>query len=96
MWTVGHSRGVARLAEQAAVVAGLDPSDVVLVRRAALVHDIGRVAVPVSVWTKPGRAHLPPAAFTGPRDRRARTSGRPCGERGERSAAKCARLTDPD
>jgi DNA-binding CsgD family transcriptional regulator len=36
------------------VVAGLDPDDVVLVRRAALVHDIGRVAVPVSVWSKPG------------------------------------------
>jgi HD-GYP domain-containing protein (c-di-GMP phosphodiesterase class II) len=54
MWTVGHSRGVARLAEEAAVVAGLDPADVVLLRRAALVHDIGRVAVPVSVWAKPG------------------------------------------
>jgi HD-GYP domain-containing protein (c-di-GMP phosphodiesterase class II) len=54
MWTVGHSRGVARLAEQAAVIAGVDPADVVLVRRAGLVHDIGRVAVPVSVWAKPG------------------------------------------
>jgi HD-GYP domain-containing protein (c-di-GMP phosphodiesterase class II) len=54
MWTVGHSRGVAQLAEQAAVVAGLGAADVVLVRRAALVHDIGRVAVPVSVWAKPG------------------------------------------
>ena len=54
MWTVGHSRGVARLADQAAVLAGLDPADIALVRRAALVHDIGRVAVPVSVWAKPG------------------------------------------
>jgi HD-GYP domain-containing protein (c-di-GMP phosphodiesterase class II) len=54
MFTVGHSRAVAQLAEEAAVVAGLDTADVLLVRRAALVHDIGRVAVPVGVWAKPG------------------------------------------
>jgi len=54
MWTIGHSRGVAQLAEEAAVVAGLPAADVVLLRRAALVHDIGRVAVPVGVWAKPG------------------------------------------
>ncbi|MEP7025160.1 MAG: HD domain-containing phosphohydrolase [Actinomycetota bacterium] len=54
MWTIGHSRGVAELAEEAAVVAGLPTADVLLVRRAALVHDIGRVAVPVGVWGKPG------------------------------------------
>jgi len=54
MWTIGHSRGVAALAEEAAVVAGLPTSDVLLLRRAALVHDIGRVAVPVGVWAKPG------------------------------------------
>jgi HD-GYP domain-containing protein (c-di-GMP phosphodiesterase class II) len=54
MWTIGHSRGVAQLAEEAAVVAGLATADVLLLRRAALVHDIGRVAVPVNVWAKPG------------------------------------------
>ena len=54
MWTVGHSRGVAELAERAAVVAGLPRADQVLLRRAGLVHDIGRVAVPVNVWAKPG------------------------------------------
>ncbi len=54
MWTVGHSRGVADLAERAAVVAGLAAPEVLTLRRAALVHDIGRVAVPVSVWAKPG------------------------------------------
>jgi HD-GYP domain-containing protein (c-di-GMP phosphodiesterase class II) len=54
MWTVGHSRGVAELAEEAAVVAGLDTADVLLLRRAALVHDIGRVCVPVGIWSKPG------------------------------------------
>jgi HD-GYP domain-containing protein (c-di-GMP phosphodiesterase class II)/DNA-binding CsgD family transcriptional regulator len=54
MWTLGHSRGVAGLAEQAAGVAGLPEADQVLLRRAGLVHDIGRVAVPVHVWAKPG------------------------------------------
>src|SRR6266852_3526746 len=54
MWTIGHSRGVADLAERAAVAAGLPAPDVLTLRRAALVHDIGRVAVPVSVWGKPG------------------------------------------
>jgi len=50
MWTIGHSRGVAKLAARSAAVAGLPARDVVLLRRAALVHDIGRVAVPVYVW----------------------------------------------
>jgi HD-GYP domain-containing protein (c-di-GMP phosphodiesterase class II)/DNA-binding CsgD family transcriptional regulator len=54
MWTVGQSRGVAELAERSAAVAGLPESDQVLLRRAGLVHDIGRVAVPVNVWAKPG------------------------------------------
>ncbi len=53
-WTVGHSRSVAALAEDAASAAGLPHEEVSLLRRAALVHDIGRVAVPVSVWAKPG------------------------------------------
>jgi HD-GYP domain-containing protein (c-di-GMP phosphodiesterase class II) len=52
-WTVGHSRGVADLAERAADVAGLAPADVRLVRHAALVHDIGRVCVPARIWAKP-------------------------------------------
>jgi len=54
MWTIGHSRAVAELAAHSAVVAGLAAEDVRQLRRAALVHDIGRVAVPVSVWAKPG------------------------------------------
>ncbi|HEX2319036.1 MAG TPA: HD domain-containing phosphohydrolase [Streptosporangiaceae bacterium] len=53
MWTIGHSRGVARLAARAAAVVGLPGPEVVPLRRAALVHDIGRVAVPVHVWASP-------------------------------------------
>lgn len=53
----GHSRGVAHLARAAcdtgvASMAGLDP---VLVHRAGLVHDLGRVAVPTGVWERPGK-----------------------------------------
>jgi HD-GYP domain-containing protein (c-di-GMP phosphodiesterase class II) len=54
MWTAGHSRGVADLAGRAAAAAGLADPEVLVLRRAALVHDIGRVAVPVGVWAKPG------------------------------------------
>jgi HD-GYP domain-containing protein (c-di-GMP phosphodiesterase class II) len=54
MWTVGHSRGVAVLAETGAAAAGLGAGEATRLRRAALVHDIGRVAVPARVWAKPG------------------------------------------
>jgi HD-GYP domain-containing protein (c-di-GMP phosphodiesterase class II)/DNA-binding CsgD family transcriptional regulator len=52
----GHSRGVARIARAAAAEVGVDP---VLVYRAGLVHDLGRVAIPTGVWERPGplRAH---------------------------------------
>ncbi|MDR2983722.1 MAG: LuxR C-terminal-related transcriptional regulator [Nocardiopsaceae bacterium] len=53
MWTVGHSRGVARLVAGAAAVAGLPGPDIGVLRRAGFVHDIGRVAVPVHVWASP-------------------------------------------
>jgi HD-GYP domain-containing protein (c-di-GMP phosphodiesterase class II) len=45
---------VAELAEAAAEVRGLDSDEVVTVRRAALVHDVGRTAVGTRIWTKPG------------------------------------------
>jgi HD-GYP domain-containing protein (c-di-GMP phosphodiesterase class II) len=54
MWTVGHSRGVASIAADAGRAAGLPGPDVQTLLRAALVHDIGRVTVPVRVWSKPG------------------------------------------
>jgi HD-GYP domain-containing protein (c-di-GMP phosphodiesterase class II) len=52
---VGHSAGVAELAEAAARCCRLDAVDVTTVRRAALVHDVGRVAIPAGIWLKPGR-----------------------------------------
>jgi DNA-binding CsgD family transcriptional regulator len=52
---MGHARGVASLAGQAGVVLGFPAGDVVMLRRAALVHDIGMIGVPSSVWDEPGR-----------------------------------------
>jgi HD-GYP domain-containing protein (c-di-GMP phosphodiesterase class II) len=51
-YLVGHSAGVARLATQAAHHCRLDPADVVIVRRAAFVHDLGRMAIPVRIWNQ--------------------------------------------
>ena len=52
-YLAGHSSGVARLAEEAARRCRLDEADCVAVRRAALVHDLGRVAVDTRIWQKP-------------------------------------------
>ncbi len=54
-WTVGHSTAVSSLAVRAAEHAGLaiDIRSAVLV--AALLHDLGRVAVKNGIWDKPGR-----------------------------------------
>jgi HD-GYP domain-containing protein (c-di-GMP phosphodiesterase class II) len=51
---LGHSPGVARLAEGAARRCGLPEADVIALRRAALLHDVGRVGVSAGVWFKPG------------------------------------------
>jgi HD-GYP domain-containing protein (c-di-GMP phosphodiesterase class II) len=53
-WTIGHSRGVAALADGAARLHGLEEDDVTLVRRAALVHDLGRLGVSNAIWDKRG------------------------------------------
>lgn len=53
-WFAGHSRGVAHLASRAAAGAGMPQADIVAVRRAGLLHDLGRTAVANSVWDKPG------------------------------------------
>jgi HD-GYP domain-containing protein (c-di-GMP phosphodiesterase class II) len=49
-YLVGHSAGVAELASAAAQQCRLDAADLGRVRRGALVHDLGRVAVPVRIW----------------------------------------------
>ena len=53
-WTIGHSRGVADLAYAAATAYGLSDADARLVRRAGLVHDLGRLGVSNTIWDNPG------------------------------------------
>ena len=53
-FTTGHSTGVAALVESAAGEAGISADDAVTLRRAALLHDLGRVAVPNGIWDKAG------------------------------------------
>jgi HD-GYP domain-containing protein (c-di-GMP phosphodiesterase class II) len=51
--TLGHSRLVAEVAEAAGWRLGLDADAVDELRRAAWLHDLGRVAVSGAVWGKP-------------------------------------------
>ena len=52
-WLVGHSRAVADLAAGAAGRVGLPADERTAIRRSALLHDLGRVAIPSSVHDKP-------------------------------------------
>ena len=53
---VGHSCGVADLAARAAKHMGRSDDEVTVVRRSALVHDLGKVAVPFRIWQQGGAA----------------------------------------
>jgi HD-GYP domain-containing protein (c-di-GMP phosphodiesterase class II) len=54
-YTIGHSPGVAELAWLAGKRVGLPPAEAVALRRAALLHDLGRVGVSTGIWDKPSR-----------------------------------------
>lgn len=54
VYTLGHSRAVAQAAVTAAEGLGLPTDELATLRHAALLHDLGRVAVPASIWEKPG------------------------------------------
>ncbi len=53
-YTLTHSSGVAELAAESAHRAGLPESDVTLIRRAALLKEIGRTGITSSIWEKAG------------------------------------------
>jgi HD-GYP domain-containing protein (c-di-GMP phosphodiesterase class II) len=53
-YTTGHSRGVAERAAAAARHAGLGAAAEQDLRRAGLLHDVGRLGVPNTIWDKPG------------------------------------------
>jgi HD-GYP domain-containing protein (c-di-GMP phosphodiesterase class II) len=53
-YTLGHSRSVADLAGAAAGLLGLPLGEARILRRAGLVHDLGRLGVSNAVWDKRG------------------------------------------
>jgi HD-GYP domain-containing protein (c-di-GMP phosphodiesterase class II) len=53
-YTLGHARAVADLAAVAGIRLGLSEEDARLLRRAGLVHDLGRLGVSNAIWDKPG------------------------------------------
>jgi HD-GYP domain-containing protein (c-di-GMP phosphodiesterase class II) len=58
-WRIGHARAVSALAAEAAGHYGLPEGETVILRRAALVHDLGHLGVSNSVWDKRGAlAHV--------------------------------------
>ncbi len=54
-FTYSHSTGVMRAAVGMAQTFGLDPATTTLIRRAALLHDVGKLSVPNTVLEKPGK-----------------------------------------
>jgi HD-GYP domain-containing protein (c-di-GMP phosphodiesterase class II) len=52
--TLEHSTGVAELAEAAAWRMGMGEDGAAALRRAALLHDLGRVGVSSAIWDRPG------------------------------------------
>jgi PAS domain S-box-containing protein len=54
-YTQGHELGVATISRQIAMEIGLSEDEVDGIEVAALVHDIGKLAVPVEILTKPGK-----------------------------------------
>jgi len=53
-FTIGHSRAVADLAAEASRTLGLGDAEALTVRRAGLLHDLGRLGVTNAVWDKRG------------------------------------------
>ncbi|HLY95134.1 MAG TPA: HD domain-containing phosphohydrolase [Gaiellaceae bacterium] len=53
-YTLGHARAVAELAAATATRLGLPEDEVRLLRRAGIVHDLGRLGVSNAIWDKPG------------------------------------------
>ncbi len=53
-FTLGHSRGVARITEAAVSELGLDDGERARARKAALLHDVGRISVSNAIWDKAG------------------------------------------
>jgi putative nucleotidyltransferase with HDIG domain len=54
-YVLGHSKQVSKYATEIAQKLGLNEKQVDLVRRAGLLHDIGKLGIPMEILTKPGK-----------------------------------------
>ncbi|MGD2029082.1 MAG: HD domain-containing phosphohydrolase [Desulfobacterales bacterium] len=54
-WTAGHSERVTDMALEIGAVLKLDPKELDNLHRGSLLHDIGKIGVPVSILDKPGK-----------------------------------------
>jgi putative nucleotidyltransferase with HDIG domain/PAS domain S-box-containing protein len=54
-YTAGHERRVSELATAIAADMGMDGEELTALRLAGLIHDIGKIAVPAEILSKPGR-----------------------------------------
>ena len=54
-WTAGHSERVAAMAVSIGTTMQLPPAELEDLKRAGLLHDIGKLGVPVAVLDKPGK-----------------------------------------
>jgi putative nucleotidyltransferase with HDIG domain len=52
-WTAGHSERVAKLAVKIGMQMGLDAKTLMHLRRAAFLHDIGKIGIPSAILDKP-------------------------------------------
>lgn len=57
-WLLGYSRRVADLGQRAAALAGLPAGQQHCIGRAALIHGIGRAAVPNGLWQRSGKLSM--------------------------------------
>lgn len=56
-YTAGHQHRVANLAKAISLEMGLDPQVVQGIHVAGMLHDLGKIAVPAEILSKPGRLH---------------------------------------
>ena len=54
-WTAGHSERVTSLSLKIAKVMGYTSKELLVLQRAAYLHDIGKIGIPLSILDKPGK-----------------------------------------